>query len=216
MIWAFLSILPLQTWARDTITEDLPALLKAAMQGNPALKSAWYEVQASGVDVEVAERARWPVVSAIMESRTGSQSSSPSRVLRVEQTLWDGGVAREKIREMEAQKQIAFYRYGQQQQQVFLSVVTAWQSMMTAVEKIEVADRALKRLGQFKAQMERRVNAEASPRIDLQQVIARYDQTAVERTANMTALKNALSRLEQLTGLSQDEGGPPPACLCSP
>lgn len=210
LVCVCLSALALHARAQDAITEDLPSLLKAAMQGNPTLKSAWYELQASGVDVEVAERARWPVVSAIMESRTGNQSSTPSRVVRLEQTLWDGGVAREKIREMEAQKQVAFYRYGQQQQQVFLAVVSAWQSMVAAAEKIEVADRALKRLGQFRAQMERRVSAEASPRIDLQQVVARYDQTAVERTANMTAYKNALSRLQQLTGLPRGEDGASP------
>lgn len=192
--------------AQERLSDDLPQLLKASLQGNPSLRAAWLEVEASGLDVTVAERARWPVVSAVVESRTGNDSNAPSRSMRIEQTLWDAQRRRLQITLAEAQKQIAFYRYGEQQQQVFLGIVAAWQTMVSAAAKIAVADRALDRLKQYQVQMERRVAAEASPRIDLELVNARYNQTAVERSTSQTALNNALSRLQHLTGLTRTPG----------
>ena len=180
---------------------DLPDLLFAAVQSNPSLKAAWLEVAASGQDLEVAERGRWPVVSAVMESKTGTVTAMPQRALRAQQPLWGGGRIASLVSESEAQKKVITYRYHQQQQQVFLSVVTAWQNVMAAKERAATAQRALLRLQEFHAQMTRRVEAQASPRIDLELVQARDFQTQVELSTALSSLANSLSRLEQLTGL---------------
>lgn len=180
---------------------DLPDLLFAAVQGNPGLKAAWLEVVASGQDLEVSERGRWPVVSAVMESKTGNVTTIPQRALRAQQPVWDGGRIASLVSESEAQKKVVTYRYHQQQQHVFLSVVTAWQNVMAAKERAATAQRALSRLQEFHAQMRRRVEAQASPRIDLELVEARDFQTQVELSTALSSLANSLSRLEQLTGL---------------
>ena len=180
---------------------DLSDLLFATVQGNPTLKAAWLEVVASGQDLEVSERGRWPVVSAIMESRTGTVSSTPTRALRAQQPLWDGGRIESQISESESLKKVSTYKYYQQQQQVFLGVVNAWQSVMTAKERILAADSALSRLKEFQSQMLRRVEAQASPRIDLELVDARVFQTEVEYSSAQALFASGVSRLEQITGL---------------
>lgn len=180
---------------------DLSDLLFATVQGNPTLKAAWFEVVASGQDLEVSERGRWPVVSAIMESRTGTVSSTPTRALRAQQPLWDGGRIESQISESESLKKVSTYKYYQQQQQVFLGVVNAWQSVMTAKERMLAAERALSRLKEFQSQMLRRVEAQASPRIDLELVDARVFQTEVEYSSAQALFASGVSRLEQITGL---------------
>ena len=181
---------------------DLSDLLSATVQGNPMLRSAWLDVVASGQDVEVSERGRWPVVSAVMESKTGTLSSTPSRALRAQQPLWDGGRIESVISESESQKKVTTYKYYQQQQQVFIAVVSAWQGVMSAKERMRAAQSALLRLRDFQAQMLRRVEAQASPRIDLELVDARVFQTEVELSAAQTLYVNSINRLEQITGLN--------------
>ena len=183
------------------LKNDISYLLRASVDGNPSLRSAWLDVAASGLDIEVAERARWPVVSAVVESKTGTVSAVPSRSLRAEQTLWDGGRLGFKVDEAGALKKIALYKYSVQQQQVFLSVVSAWQAMLAATDKKIAAEGALNRLRKYQDQMRRRVEAQASPQIDLELVDARFFQTEVELSSAKTAYLNALNRLEQITGL---------------
>jgi adhesin transport system outer membrane protein len=56
------------------------------------------------------------------------------------------------------------------------------------------------RLKSYQAQMRRRVEAEASPRIDLELVDSRLLQTEVEIAVAQTGLRVAVTRLEQLSG----------------
>ncbi len=195
-----LAMAPAGLHAKDA-GATLQDLLLTTVQGNPTLRASWLEVTASEQDVEVSERGRWPVVSAVMESKTGTLTSTPSRALRAQQPLWDGGRIASQISESEAQKKATTYKYYQQQQQVFLSVVSAWQSVMSAKERMQTSELALTRLKELQAQMVRRVEALASPRIDLEQVDARVFQTEVELSSAQTGYANGLTRLEQLTGM---------------
>ncbi len=88
-----------------------------------------------------------------------------------------------------------------QQQDLFLQIVSAWQAMVGASERTRAAEQTLQRLRAYQAQMRRRVAVEASPRIDLELVDARFLQTEVELTTALTSLQVATTRLEQLSGL---------------
>ena len=142
-------------------------------------------------------------MSVISESHTGNVRSVPSSALQVQQTLWDFGRLSSRIEEVEALEQISEINIHLQQQEVFLQVIAAWQNLLTSQARVSVALTTLARLQAYQAQMRRRVEAEASPRIDLELVDARLLQTEVERTTAQTSLQVALIRLEQLTGLTQ-------------
>jgi adhesin transport system outer membrane protein len=104
------------------------------------------------------------------------------------------------VTEAENQVAISNLKVQQQQRQLFLQVTNAWQAMLAAHARIQVAQKTLDRLNGFKVQMQRRVDAEASSRIDLVFANSRQLQTQVELDAAQRNLKVALLKLEQLSG----------------
>ncbi len=178
----------------------IEGLYAAANQTHPLLQAARLEAQAGQIDVSAIERQRWPSVSAVVESNTGNASSLPSHSLRVQQIVWDGGLVSSRITEAENQVLISKLRVQLQQRQLFLQITNAWQSLLAAHARIQVAQKTMDRLNGFKVQMQRRVDAEASSRIDLVLANSRQLQTQVELDAAQRTLKVALLKLEQLSG----------------
>lgn len=176
------------------------ALYAAANQTHPLLLAARLEAQAGNIDVHAVERQRWPSLSAVVESNTGNTSSLPSHSLRVQQILWDGGLVTSRITEAENQLILSKLRVQLQQRQLFLQITQAWQTLLAAHARVQVAQKTMDRLQVFKAQMQRRVDAEASSRIDLVLANSRQLQTQVELDAAQRNLKVALLKLEQLSG----------------
>ncbi len=189
---------PAQTLGPKPFTVD--ALYAAANQTHPLLLAARLEAQAGSIDVNAVERQRWPSLSAVVESNTGNTSSLPSHSLRVQQILWDGGLVTSRVTEAENQVILSQLRVQWQKRQLFLQITHAWQSMLAAHARVQVAQKTMDRLQGFKVQMQRRVDAEASSRIDLVLANSRQLQTQVELDAAQRNLKVALLKLEQLSG----------------
>jgi len=178
----------------------IEALYAAANQTHPLLLAARLEAQAGTIDINAVERQRWPSVSAVVESNTGNTTSLPSHSLRVQQIVWDGGLVSSRVSEAENQLIISKLRVGLQQKQLFLQMTNAWQALLAAHARVQVAQKTMDRLDGFKVQMQRRVDAEASSRIDLVLANSRQLQTQVEMDAAQRNLKVALLKLEQLSG----------------
>jgi adhesin transport system outer membrane protein len=180
----------------------LRQLLEAALATHPSLQAARLQARASAQDVKVTERQRWPTIAVTTETDTGTRASVATRSLRVEQIVWDAGRNTARITEAENRLNIAHAQVRLQQQDLFIQIINAWQNMVGAVERRSVAVDTLVLLKGYQEQMLRRVQAQASSRIDLELVDARVLQTEVEKTTADTSLKVALSRLEQLSGLT--------------
>jgi len=178
----------------------LDQLFDAAAATYPSLLASRLEARAFTEDVSATERLRWPTISATVESYSGNSRSYPSRVLQVDQTVWDFGRNTAKISESQALADIGLLKVYLQQQDVFVQMTGAWQSMIAAYERLKVAKLTLDRLKGYQAQMRRRVDAEASPRIDLELADSRLLQTEVEFTTAKTSLQVALTSLEQFSG----------------
>lgn len=178
----------------------LPGLFDMASATYPSLLAARLEARASSEDVSATERIRWPAISTTIESYSGNARSYPSRAVQIDQTVWDFGRNTAKISESKALSDISLLKVYLQQQDVYLQMTAAWQNMIGAYERLKVAERTVLRLKSYQAQMQRRVDAEASPRIDLELADARLLQTEVERTTAKTSLQVALTRLEQYSG----------------
>ena len=180
---------------------SLSQVLDAVAATYPVLVAARTEARAAAQDVQATERLRWPSVSATVESDTGNLRSSPNRAVQVDQTVWDAGRNTSRISEAKVLAEISVAKVYLQQQEVFLQVANAWQAMVSAKERLAVAQSTLLRLKKFQAQMLRRVQAEASPVIDLELVDSRILQTEVEATAAKTSLQQAVMRLQQFSGM---------------
>ena len=201
-----LAFLGFPAWGQTEATnQNLPsftveALYAAANLTHPLLQAARLEAQAGTIDVAAIERQRWPTLSAVVESDTGNTSSLPSHSLRVQQIVWDAGLVSSRVTEAENQVTISKLRVQLQQRQIFLQISNAWQSMWAAQARVQVAQKTMDRLNGFRVQMQRRVDAEASSRIDLVFANSRQLQTQVELDAAQRNLKVALLKLEQLSG----------------
>lgn len=178
-------------------------LLDSATLFYPSLRAARFEARASDEDTTAVRRQRWPTVSVTSETNTGNLRSYPTNALQVQQTVWDFGRLSARIAEAEAAADVSTINVYLQQQELFLQLIAAWQSMLNARERVKVAEQTMERLRAYQAQMRRRVEAEASPRIDLELVDARLLQTEVELTTAQTSLKVAVTRLEQLSGMER-------------
>jgi adhesin transport system outer membrane protein len=178
-------------------------LLDAASATYPSILAARLESKASSEDLSATERLKWPTVSATVESYTGNSRSYPSRAMQVDQTLWDAGRNDARISESKALADISVLKVYLQQQELFLQIVAAWQNMIASNERVKVAQLTRKRLEAYQGQMQRRVDAQASPQIDLELADSRLLQTEVELATAQTSLQVAVMRLEQLSGEAQ-------------
>ncbi len=193
-------------WAQSASTTaplTLFELLEKASQFYPALRAARFEARASTEDTTAVGRQRWPTISVTTETNTGNLRSYPNQAVQVQQTLWDFGRVSARIAEAEAAADVSLLNVYLQQQDLFLQIISAWQNMQSSRQRVKVAESTLDRLQGYQAQMRRRVEAEASPRIDLELVDARLLQTQVELTTAKTSLQVAVTRLEQLTGVER-------------
>ena len=188
--------------SQEALTLNL--LLSAAAATHPSMLAARFEAQATVVDVTAAERQRWPVVSAVLESASNSKNSTATtRLLRLQQTLWDGGRNSARIADAENLAEIGQIKVDLQRQQLYLQIVAGWQNLLNASERKKIAQKTIERLKIYQAQMQRRVDAEASSRIDLELADSRLLQTSVELNTSQYSLQVALTRLQQLSGESR-------------
>lgn len=183
---------------------ELSTLVTAAIRNHPLVQSAQAQQRAALQDVAVAERSKWPTLSATTESTVGgATAASEAMTLRIEQTLWDNGVGDARISAVATAADIAALQVTLERQDLAVQTINAWEAMLAAQRRLNAATTTVAAIEGFKAQMTRRVDANASPAIDLSLVEARLLQTQVERLAATNALKIALKKLTQLTGLNQ-------------
>jgi adhesin transport system outer membrane protein len=183
---------------------SLPYLLEQANLYHPSMQSARLDAQALTEDLLALERQRWPTLSAVLEkgSNTTSSTSSASRILRLEQTLWDSGRTTARIEEAQVFTSIGQTRISLQRQTLNLQAVNAWQSLLASRDRVALAQGTIAKLASYRDQMLRRIKGDVSPAIDLELVQSRMLQTQVELTQAQTAIKAALNRLEQVSGIS--------------
>ena len=70
--------------AADAPPLTLTSLYESARESHPAMAAVRLDLAASQQDVRAVERQRWPVLSAVIESDTGTLSATPTHVLRVQ------------------------------------------------------------------------------------------------------------------------------------
>ncbi len=182
---------------------SLQEILDSALATHPSLLAARLQVKAADQDVTAAERLRWPTLSLTTETNRNNNNRSlvPTKVFRADQNIWDAGRVSSKVREAESLVQLSQTLVDLQQQDLFIAIINSWQALVGALEKERVATKALVLLRGYQTQMQRRVEAQASPQIDLELVDARVLQTEVELTTAKSQMSVAVSRLEQLSSL---------------
>jgi adhesin transport system outer membrane protein len=177
-------------------------LFESALATNPTLLALRFQAQAAGQDISTIQRQRWPNLSVTAESNTGVYSiqSLPTRAVQLDQTLWDAGQLSSRINEARIQSTTTQTSIYLKQQEIFLQLIDSWQNLMGAYGRYQVAQKNLALMNQYLAQMQRRIDAQVSPTIDLELAQARISQGEVELATAHNLLNTSITRLEQLSG----------------
>jgi adhesin transport system outer membrane protein len=190
--------------AVPSLPAELSTLVTAAVRNHPAAQSAQAKRRAALQDVAVAERSKWPTLTATTESKVGgADAASQAMALHIEQTLWDNGAGDARISAAANMAEISALQVTLEQQDLAVKTINAWEAMLSAQRRLNAANMTVTVIEDFKAQMTRRVDSKASPAIDLALVEARLLQTQVERLAAANGLRMALQSLSRLTGMTQ-------------
>lgn len=190
----------------------LETLLEAASSHHPSLRAAKNQAKAAEQEITVAKRGIWPQISVVAETNknAGNVESSATRLARVQQTLWDFGRVSSLVQVAETSTNLAQIQTQLREQELHIQVITAWQQLIVAYQRQNTAQNHLRMLNAYREQMLRRVNAQASPLIDLELVGSRVAQGQVEVDGARSQLEHSVFLLQQLTGLpnlaSQLEG----------
>lgn len=187
---------------RTTDAITLQGLMAQALATHPSVRAARVDQQAAQQDVETARLQRWPVLSATLESRDSNVATTSARALSLEQILWDGGRVAARVAETSSISEMGVARIQALRQELALQVIGAWQTWVSAQGRAAIADATIKQLGDYRERMRRRVEAQASPLIELDLVEARLLQTQVELNQARANARIAVAKLEQLTGWS--------------
>lgn len=182
--------------------QTLPEMLEAVRTTHPAIKAARQSIEAADKGVDAARGRYWPTLSTILETGSQNASSEPSKFLRLEQNLWDGGATNASVDTALSAVDVSRMQLARQEQQLQLQVVEAWQAAHTAQGRIAVAESVARRLQEHEAMMARRVQAEASTTVELQLIKSQVLQALIERRKAQANYAVAARRLEQLTGMA--------------
>ena len=181
--------------------QTLDELRAAARNNHPAIKSARLGVDAAGKEVDAASARYLPSLSIVLEGRGKDLVAEPSRYLRLEQKVWDGGATAAGVDLAKQSAELARSRVPEQEQDIDLQVISAWQTLQSANGRVVVADRLLKLLSDHEAMMARRVQSGLSTQVELQLVQAQVMQARLDRRKALLNASLAKLRLEQLTGI---------------
>ena len=181
--------------------QTLDELRAAARNNHPAIKSARLGVDAAGKEVDAASARYLPSLSIVLEGGRKDLVAEPSRYLRLEQKVWDGGATAAGVDLAKQSAELARSRVPEQEQDIDLQVISAWQTLQSANGRVVVADRLLKLLSDHEAMMTRRVQSGLSTQVELQLVQAQVMQARLDRRKALLNASLAKLRLEQLTGI---------------
>jgi len=181
--------------------QTLDELRAAARNNHPAIKSARLGVDAAGKEVDAASARYLPSLSIVLEGGGKDLVAEPSRYLRLEQKVWDGGATAAGVDLAKQSAELARSRVAEQEQDIDLQVISAWQTLQSANGRVVVADRLLKLLSDHEAMMTRRVQSGLSTQVELQLVQAQVMQARLDRRKALLNASLAKLRLEQLTGI---------------
>ena len=178
--------------------QTLRECLQAASQNHPSVRQALSQAGASGFDAEAARWAWFPTIS----SELRVPLSQGQTVTGIEQPLWTGGRLSAQIALQEANERAALAGVEDTQTGILLQTAVTFYENLRQQSRLEIAASSLEDQRRLVDLIDRRVEAEASPKADATLAMARLQQTISEKIATQRALEAARFSLEQWTGIT--------------
>lgn len=134
------------TWSAPSL--QLDDLVQQALANSASLKADKAAVKVAQIQLEEAEQQRMPQINLTAETDFGGGKSTQASVLaEADWTLWDAGQTRDKIEELQAALETA-------QQKLSQDELSLRQSVLTAFNKVQQAERNLQVVSLQRSQAE--------------------------------------------------------------
>jgi outer membrane protein TolC len=127
---------------------EMEMLVSQALEKRPDLMAADYFLQAGEHGIKAAESLSKPQVSlkssvTYLRNSDGEDDTSGYIGLNVEFPLWDGGLARARMKEAQGERDTAFYKKKDLISRIRLEVESACTELATTFKRVQVTEEAL-------------------------------------------------------------------------
>lgn len=178
-------------------TSSLEDIAKQAMATHPAVLARQMSSQAAGAELEGASWQRYP--SPNVELNTDSNGVSTT-LFRLQQPLWTGGRITAGIDAAQSRQQASESAVKEAKQDLVLRVIAAFVEALRQRARLEAVAQSVQQHESLLGMITRRVDQEASPRVDLELAQSRLLQASNDLSSGLQAQRNALTQLSQLAG----------------
>lgn len=178
--------------------QSLHDFLQAAAGQNPQVTAKKLQRQAALLDLEAAEWARYPSLSA--EVRTERQSGAQSQA-RIEQPVWTAGRLTSQIERAKSQAEVANWSALELQQEILAQTVGAFFDTLRLQDRLQTADENVSEHERLLQLIERRAGTEISPQADVVLAQARLQQAITDRLQLAKQLHAVRFSLTELAGM---------------
>ena len=181
--------------ASDNVS--LTELLEAS-KNHPSVRLSENALRVSGYNLDTAKWSKYPSFSV---DGIAPIDSDDTLTLKLEQPLWTAGRSDALIDAAKAEVSAAEIQIQESIDLIQGEVISAYIELWRAQEKLIAADDNVGELKGLANVIERRVVQQVSPESELALVNARLSQALAEQVQHLGMVRQAVSRLQQATGL---------------
>lgn len=191
-----LLVLPFIATCAYPATWNLDTVLREAVTQHPDVRARRDEQQSANDRLDAARWGRFPSLTG--DVRT--QPSGPQSIAKLEQPLWFGGRIGGQIDASTADLKVAGASLGEMQLDVLQRSAAAFFEVLRLEGRLKAAIANESEHALLLKIIQRRVQAEVSPKTDETQAAARWQQAKTDRIQTTRQLDTARLTLEQLVG----------------
>lgn len=177
---------------------SLGQMARQALATHPEIVGKQYSLNAAEANVKAAQWQRFPTLA--VEGGKANDGNPRFTDVSLTQPIWAGGRISGGIASAEAQKDAASASVDETREDILLRVATAYVEAMRQQARTAIAEKEVEQHQQLFDMISRRVDAQASARVDRDLAQSRLYQADNDLSAAKQALATALSQLSQLVG----------------
>ena len=194
--------------APSGIPDALDAMVEAALSSSPLVAASEAVSVGAEADLRSAKWQRFPNLSAEVLATTGgsdiADTDGIAANLTLEQPVWAGGSISSQIREARFNAEAAESRVDVTGQTLVLDIVQAYYDVVLYEGRVAVLNEGIAQYLELSEGIERRVQQQVSPKVDLTLALSRIAQREADLATAKEMRDIANGRLVELVGEEAD------------
>ena len=200
-----LAFLPFCAYAQ---VQTLKEVTQQAILSNPEVLSRWHNFQAAGSERDAASGGYLPSVNLsagagrdVNENRLGkSDFNRTGATLSLNQMLYDGFLTRNEVKRLDYTRLVRLHELRDASENIALEVIRAYSDILRYRKLVVLAEDNYVRHRTVFEQIQRKVNAGAGRRVDLEQISGRVALAEANLLTETSNLHDVSTRFHRLVG----------------